>query len=167
MRAAERQARHPHCVVDAAVEVACGVADGVQALDGFGGVGLQHFHVLADMHAGDHGRHAHLAVDAIERRGVDSGKPLASLAEVFVFAFGGKSVVALDSLLERGGIGNAKLLGQLVKRVGLEGCHLVFVHAGLGDAFLGHVHLDGLGVEQLARPLLGLGHIVPRPKIWQ
>lgn len=85
MRTAERQTRHPHRVINAAIEIACGVADGVQAFDGFGGVGLKHFHVLADMHAGDDGRHANLAVDAIERRGVDRGEPLAIFAEVFVF----------------------------------------------------------------------------------
>ena len=60
MRTAERQTRHPHRVINAAIEIACGIANGVEALDRIGGIGLKHFHVLTDMHAGDDGRHATL-----------------------------------------------------------------------------------------------------------
>ncbi len=81
---------------------------------------------------------------------------LPSFTEVFVFAFGRKRVVTLNALFECGGIGNAQLRGKLIKGVGFKRRDLIFVHALLLAAFLGHIRLQRIGVEQLARPLLGL-----------
>lgn len=66
--AAKGKAEHRQRVVDAAVEAARAVADGVQALDdlAFGGQALV---VGIDVDAGANGGHAHPAVNAVERRG--------------------------------------------------------------------------------------------------
>lgn len=82
-------------------------------------------------------------MDVIERRGVDGGEPLAGLAEVFVLAFGGKSVVALDGLLECGDhCGNARGVGAIEQNarggVALGNCSCLFLDKSDGCAgFLG------------------------------
>ena len=93
-----------------------------------------------------------MTMDAVERRGVDGREPLSLLAEVLVAALRNQLVVALDGLLERGRVGDAQLLGKLVKGIRLKRCDLPLVNALLLAGLFGHVRLDGLLVEQLARP---------------
>ena len=98
-------------------------------------------------------------MDAVERRLLDGDQILRILAELGVGARFAQGVVVLDRLHERRRI-LADLHRQLLERVGLERAHLVGKHALALDVLLGHVHAQALGVDQLALPVGGVGHVV-------
>ena len=98
-------------------------------------------------------------MDAVERRLLDGNQILRVLAELRVGARFAQGVVILDRLHERRRV-LADLHRQLLKRVGLERAYLVGEHALALDVLLGHVHAQALGVDQLALPVGGIGHVV-------
>ena len=113
-----------------------------------------HVHARAD------GAHAHVTVDAVEGRGVHGNQVVRGLAEVLVLASGNQLVVALHAIDERGLVGDLQLVGQLLQGVGLERVDLPLEHALALNVLFGHVHLEALGVHQLAGPLGRRFHVV-------
>ena len=86
------------------------VADGVQVLDDLA-FGREALVLRIHVHARADGAHAHVAMDAVEGRGVHGNQVVRRLAEVLVLAGGCQLVVALHAGDERGLIGDLQLVG--------------------------------------------------------